>query len=123
MTDGLGTAKYEMRPRLRLPDIYEEAAELVNDGFMRVYEWGRKYCGVTEDNLVQIYAWGRETQKLLAEERLNIEAEIDDLMRKKAPVDLVRAAMQRWADNVCELYQRHFDYRRQQGRRRARRVA
>ncbi len=101
-------------PRVEIPASYDDPNVLVNETARLVYHWGVEYCGVTADDLV--YRWGSETQRLLNEERLNIEAELEDLLSRKAPIDQVRDCLSRWAENICELYQRHFDYRRQQAR-------
>jgi len=99
-------------PKIEIPAVYDDPGVLVNETARLVYQWGVEYCGLTAEDL--IYNWGRETQQLLSEERLNIEAELDDLLSRKAPIDQVRDCLSRWAENICELYQRHYDYRRQQ---------
>lgn len=119
MTAGLGLAKYQVTmPRISIPLDSDNPAELINEVARRVYAYGVEHYGLSAEDL--IYNWGRETQKLLHEERLQLEADLDELLRKKAPIDRVRKNLLEWSNNVLELYRRHHQYRLQQSSRRMR---
>ena len=121
MTAGLGLAKYQVTmPRVNIPLDIDDPAGLINEVARRVFVYGVEHYGLSVEDL--IYNWGRETQKLLHEERLQLEADMDELLRIKAPLDRVRKNLLEWANNVLELYRRHHQYRLQQSGRR-RRVA
>lgn len=118
MNKSLGMAKYQAEiPPVVVPDL-DDPGMMINEAARRVYQWGVDHCGLTADDLV--YNWGRETQKLLHEERLQLEADLDELLRVKAPIDRIRKNLQLWANNIVELYKRHAQYRQQQSRRRHR---
>ena len=119
MTAGLGLAKYQVTmPRVNIPLDIDDPATLINEVARRVYMYGVEHYGLTAEDL--IYNWGRDTQKLLHEERLQLEADLDELLRQKAPIDRIRKNLRQWANNVLELYKRHHHYRLQQSRRRMR---
>ncbi len=121
MTAGLGLAKYQVTmPRVNIPLDIDDPAGLINEVARRVFVYGVEHYGLSVEDL--IYNWGRETQKLLHEERLQLEADLDELLRTKAPLDRVRKNLLEWSNNVLELYRRHHQYRLQQSSRR-RRVA
>lgn len=118
MNTVMGMAKYQAEiPPVVVPDL-DDPGMMINETARRVYRWGVDHCGLSAEDLV--YNWGRETQKLLHEERAQLEAELDELLRAKAPIDRIRKNLQRWANNVLELYKRHHQYRQQQSRRRQR---
>ncbi len=116
----IGMAKYQAAPRGVTVPTLDDPGMMINAAAKAVFEHGVEYYGLGVEDLV--YNWGRETQKLLHEQRLDLEADLDELLRIKAPSDRIRKNLQQWANNVLELYRRHHQYRLQQSSRR-RRVA
>lgn len=113
----IGMAKYQVAAaRVEIPSGIEDPGQLINITAKLAYNYGVRHYGLDAKDLV--YNWGRETQKFLHEERVQLEADLDDLLRTKAPIDRIRKNLQLWANNVLELYKRHHQYRLQQSRRR-----
>jgi len=117
MMSSFGLAKYQAeKPRVEIPLGIDDPSMLINEVAKRVFEYGVEHYGLSAEDLV--YHWGRKTQKLLTEERDQLETELDELLRTEAPIDRIRKNLLAWANNVLELYQRHCQYRLQQSRRR-----
>jgi len=113
MMNSLGMAKYQAgKPRVEIPLGIDNPSMLINEVARLAFEYGVRHYDLSAEDLV--YNWGRETQKLLTEERDQLEADLDELLRTKAPIDRIRNNLQLWANNVLELYRRYQQYRLQQ---------
>ena len=117
MMSSFGLAKYQAeKPRVEIPLGIDNPSMLINEVAKRVFEYGVDHYGLSAEDLV--YNWGRKTQKLLTEERDQLETELDELLRTEASIDRIRKNLFAWSNNVLELYQRHCQYRQQQSSRR-----
>jgi len=105
----LGLAKYRSAMKtIEITTWINDPYELVREVARCVYELAeRQYPNAVDGN---VFYWGRKTQKLLLEEFDAAERNLDELIPKHLPIQMLYDDLEKWAAAMLELYRRYHDF-------------